>query len=87
MEALDLGINVVKFFPASNYGGLATIKAICSALPSIKVMPTGGINLDNINDYLSFNKIIACGGSFMMKGNKEEMTSKTKEAVNKVRGL
>ena len=87
MEALDLGINVVKFFPASNYGGLATIKAICSAFPSIKIMPTGGINLDNINDYLSFKKIIACGGSFMMKGNKEEMTSKTKEAVNKVRGL
>ena len=87
MEALDLGINVVKFFPASNYGGLATIKAICSAFPSIKIMPTGGINLDNINDYLSFNKIIAWGGSFMMKGNKEEMTSKTKEAVNKVRGL
>lgn len=86
MEALSLGINVVKFFPASNYGGLATIKALCGPFPQIKVMPTGGISDKNILEYLACDKIIACGGSWMCKGTPEEIYNKTKEAVALVRG-
>ena len=86
MEALSLGINVVKFFPASNYGGLSTIKALCGPFPQIKVMPTGGISDKNILEYLAFDKIIACGGSWMCKGTPEEIYKKTKEAVALVRG-
>ena len=86
MEALSLGINVVKFFPASNYGGLSTIKALCGPFPQIKVMPTGGISDKNILEYLAFDKIIACGGSWMCKGTPEEIYKKTKAAVALVRG-
>ncbi|MDO4274008.1 MAG: bifunctional 4-hydroxy-2-oxoglutarate aldolase/2-dehydro-3-deoxy-phosphogluconate aldolase [Eubacteriales bacterium] len=67
MTAMDYGLSVVKFFPASQYGGLATIKALSAPFPSIRFMPTGGINAENINDYLKFDKIIACGGSWMVK--------------------
>lgn len=67
MTAMDYGLSVVKFFPASQYGGLSTIKALAAPFPSIRFMPTGGINAENINDYLKFDKIIACGGSWMVK--------------------
>ena len=86
MMALDLGITTVKFFPASNFGGLKTIKALCSAFPCIHIMPTGGINKDNILEFLSFDKIIACGGSWMMKGTLEEIKANTAEAVRLVKG-
>lgn len=86
MQALDLGITTVKFFPASNFGGLKTIKALCSAFPSIHIMPTGGVNKDNILEFLSFDKIIACGGSWMMKGTLEEIKANTAEAVRLVKG-
>lgn len=81
MKALELGIDVIKFFPASNYGGLKTIKALCGPFPQIKFMPTGGINEENILEYLSDPHIIACGGSFMMKGNFQEIEEKTRKAV------
>ena len=81
MQALDLDINVVKFFPASNLGGVKTLKAICSAFPQIDVMVTGGINEENVNEYLSFEKIIAVGGSWMMKGNPLEIENKTRQAL------
>lgn len=86
IKAISLGINVIKFFPASNFGGLSTIKALCAAFPQIKVMPTGGIDEKNILDYLAFNKIIGCGGSWMVKGTPEEIYNKTKEAVALIRG-
>lgn len=86
IKAISLGINVIKFFPASNFGGLNTIKALCAAFPQIKVMPTGGIDEKNILDYLAFNKIIGCGGSWMVKGTPEEIYNKTKEAVALIRG-
>ncbi len=81
MAAIAKGITTVKFFPASNYGGLKTIKAICSAFPYLNVMPTGGINAENILEYLAYDKIIACGGSWMMSGTPEEIEAKTKQAV------
>lgn len=86
MQALDLGINVVKFFPASNLGGVKTLKAICSAFPQIEVMVTGGINEENVNEYLAFNKIIAVGGSWMMKGNPLEIENKTRRALEIIGG-
>ena len=86
MQALDLGINVVKFFPANNLGGVKTLKAICSAFPQIEVMVTGGINEENVNEYLAFNKIIAVGGSWMMKGNPLEIENKTRRALEIIGG-
>jgi 2-dehydro-3-deoxyphosphogluconate aldolase/(4S)-4-hydroxy-2-oxoglutarate aldolase len=91
MMALEFELPVVKFFPAEQYGGLATIKALAGPFPSIQFMPTGGINAKNILDYLSFKKIIACGGSWMVKdtyineGNFAEIVKLTREAVELVK--
>ena len=91
MMALEFELPVVKFFPAEQYGGLSTIKALAGPFPSIQFMPTGGINAKNILDYLSFKKIIACGGSWMVKdtyineGNFAEIVKLTREAVELVK--
>ena len=85
MAAIAKGLTVLKFFPASNYGGLKTIKAICAAFPYLKIMPTGGISADNILEYLAYDKIIACGGSWMMTGTPAEIEEKTKAAVKLVK--
>ncbi len=85
MAAIAKGLTTLKFFPASNYGGLKTIKAICAAFPYLKIMPTGGVNEDNILEYLAYDKIIACGGSWMMKGTPEEIKAATAAAVAKVK--
>ena len=66
--ALSLGLETVKFFPAEAAGGLAMIKAMSAPYVNMKFMPTGGISAKNLNEYLSFNKIIACGGSWMVPG-------------------
>lgn len=90
-----LGLNIFKFFPAGQYGGLATIKALSAPYNDFKFMPTGGINLDNLEEYLSFKNICACGGSFMASGklidskNWTEITAISRKAadiVAKVRG-
>lgn len=86
-KALELGLEVVKFFPAEQAGGLKAIKAMAAPYTKLKFMPTGGINAGNIKEYLSFNKVIACGGSWMVKSdlvkeNKfDEIVKLTKEAV------
>ena len=67
--ALELGLNVVKFFPAEACGGLKMIKAMAAPYTEVKFMPTGGINPENVKEYLAFDKIIACGGSWMVKGD------------------
>ena len=82
MEALSYGLTTLKFFPASNYGGVKTLKALSGPFPQVNFMPTGGINPENLSEYLSLKKIIACGGSWMVKGNHEEILKATKEAVN-----
>lgn len=66
-QALELGLDTVKFFPAEQSGGLAKIKAMAAPYTAVRFMPTGGINLDNVNEYLACDKIVACGGSFMVK--------------------
>lgn len=63
------GLTVLKFFPAEQCGGVATIKALCAAYVGVKFMPTGGIGPKNLKDYLSCDKIVCCGGSWMVKGD------------------
>lgn len=65
-KALHLGIEIVKFFPAEASGGLASIKALSAPYSMMQFMPTGGINEDNMNEYLKFDKVLACGGSWMV---------------------
>ena len=94
-KALELGLDVVKFFPAEPSGGLPMIKAMCAAFTTMKYMPTGGINPQNVEEYLKFDKILACGGSWMVKGDLikagkfDEIYELTREAdaiVKKIRG-
>ena len=92
-QALELGLKVVKFFPAEQSGGLAKIKAMSAPYGGVKFMPTGGVSLDNVNSYLNDKCIIACGGSFMVKEsyidneNWDEITNLTKQAVETMLGL
>ena len=65
-KALELGLTCVKFFPAEQAGGIAAIKAMAAPYGNINFLPTGGINAKNLNDYLSFDRVIACGGSWMV---------------------
>ena len=92
--ALPYGYEVVKFFPAEQSGGLAKIKAMSAPFPMFKVMPTGGINLKNLEEYLSCPVIAACGGSYMVNpadidaGNWDkiiDLCRQTREIVDRVR--
>lgn len=67
--AVKRGLEVVKFFPAEQAGGLAMIKAMAAPYPQLHFMPTGGIGPKNLTEYLSFEKILCCGGSWMVKGD------------------
>lgn len=87
IDAMNYGLNVVKFFPAKQYGGLDTIKALAAPFPGIRFMPTGGINTGNLREFLDNDKIYACGGSWMVADSLikekrfDEITRLTKEAV------
>ncbi|MCI8835798.1 MAG: bifunctional 4-hydroxy-2-oxoglutarate aldolase/2-dehydro-3-deoxy-phosphogluconate aldolase [Ruminococcus sp.] len=89
-QAVKRGLKIVKFFPAEQFGGVATIKAMAAPYVGLKFMPTGGVNAKNLEDYLSCDKIIACGGSWMVKGDLvkagkfDEIQELTKEAVELV---
>lgn len=86
-QALELGLDVVKFFPAEQSGGLDYIKAVSAPYTTLKFMPTGGITADNVARYLAFDRIVACGGSWMVKadmigsGDFEGITRLCREAV------
>jgi len=91
--ALERGIEVVKYFPAEASGGLPLLKSMSAPYTGIKFIPTGGINQNNLCSYLSDNKVLACGGSWMVKpelissGNFDEITRLTKEAVSIMLGF
>ena len=68
-QAVKRGLEIVKFFPAEQYGGVATIKALAGPFPNLKFMPTGGISAKNLASYLESDKIFVCGGSWMVKGD------------------
>ena len=69
MNALSLGINIIKFFPAQTFGGLKAIKDLSSAFPQVMFVPTGGIDNNNLKEYLSFKAVKAVGGSWLLKGD------------------
>ena len=85
--AFKLGLEVLKFFPAVESGGLAKIKAMAAPFPMFKVMPTGGVSLDNLAEYASCPVICACGGTYMVKdhlidgGKWDEITELCKKSV------
>ena len=89
--ALKFGLEVLKFFPAEQSGGLAKIKAMSAPFPMFKVMPTGGISLKNLKEYISTPVICACGGSYMVtaeliEGHKwDEITELCKKSVEIVK--
>lgn len=92
-QAIELGLDVVKFFPAEAAGGLNMIKSMAAPYVNMKFMPTGGINAKNLTTYLDFNKIIACGGSWMVSddlvkaGDFDKIRDITREAVNLMLGF
>lgn len=94
-QAVKRGLKIVKFFPAEQFGGLATIKALAAPYTGLKFMPTGGVSAKNLEDYLNYDRIIACGGSWMVKGDLvkagefDKIRELTEEAValaKKIRG-
>lgn len=94
-QAVKRGLEVVKFFPAEQFGGVATIKALAAPYTGVRFMPTGGISAKNLADYLGFKKIVACGGSWMVKGDLvaagefdkiKEMTAEAVALVKEIRG-
>ena len=92
-QAMSMGLDVVKFFPAEQNGGVAKLKALAGPYGNLRWMPTGGVNTKNMMDYLSFDHIIACGGTWMVKkdlieGEKwDEITRICKEAVKTMLGF
>ena len=91
--ALELGLETVKFFPAEQSGGLAMIKAMSAPYGGVTFMPTGGVSPSNVNDYLAFNKIVCCGGSWMVKpemiaaGDFDGITKLVRQAVDTMLGF
>ena len=92
--ALKFGLELIKFFPAEQSGGLAKIKAMSAPFPQFKIMPTGGISLKNLAEYISCPVIAACGGSYMVtasliEGQKwdeiTELCKRSREIVEEVR--
>lgn len=92
-QAMELGLDFVKFFPAEQAGGLPYIKAVSAPYSSMKFMPTGGVNEQNLNTYLAFKKIVCCGGSWIVPDNLvkagkwDEITALCRSAVNKMLGF
>ena len=93
--ALKLGLELIKFFPAEQSGGLAKIKAMSAPFPMFRVMPTGGISLENLRTYLSCPVVAACGGSYMVSADLvdgqrwdeiTELCRRSVEIVREVRG-
>ena len=93
--AENLGLKVTKFFPASQYGGLNTIKALAAPFVGHRFMPTGGVSTANVEEYLSSSAIIACGGTWMVKpalfadgdfSKVEQIAREAMDVVKKVRG-
>ena len=89
-----MGLDVVKFFPADPAGGLKMIKAVAAPYRMLQFMPTGGINLNNVEEYLEYDRILACGGSWMVKGDLvkagefdkiRELTAEAKKLADSIR--
>lgn len=92
-QAMSMGLDVVKFFPAEQNGGVAKLKALAGPYTNLRWMPTGGVNTKNLMDYLGFDRILACGGTWMVKKDLiegeqwDEITRICKEAVKTMLGF
>ncbi len=92
-QAMELGLDTVKFFPAEAAGGLEMIKAMSAPYTAMQFMPTGGIQEHNLNSYLGFKKVVACGGSWMVKpeliaaGEFDKIEQLSKEAIRHMLGF
>ena len=92
-QAMSMGLDVVKFFPAEQNGGVAKLKAVAAPYAGLRWMPTGGVNAKNLMDYLSFDRIIACGGTWMVKKDLidneqwDEIEALTRQAVQTMLGF
>lgn len=92
-DAVKHGVEIVKFFPAEQSGGIRTIKLLSGPFPGVKFLPTGGITFDNLGEYLACDKVIACGGSFMANsgmiasGDFEGITRNCERAVRESLGF
>ena len=86
-QAMSMGLTNIKFFPAEANGGVAKLKALAGPYQAAKWMPTGGVNTKNLNDYLSFDRILCCGGTWIAtsadinEGKWDDITRKCKEAI------
>ena len=91
-QAISFGLSVCKFFPAEAYGGVKTLKALKGPYADIRFMPTGGVSLDNMNDYLALSNVAAVGGSFMTPSaavkakDWAKVTEACRTALTKVQG-
>ncbi len=92
-QAVKRGLKLVKFFPAGQFGGVATIKALAAPYVGLKFMPTGGVSAKNLEEYLNCSSILACGGSWMVKGDLigagdfDKIEAMTKEAVSLAKSI
>jgi 2-dehydro-3-deoxyphosphogluconate aldolase/(4S)-4-hydroxy-2-oxoglutarate aldolase len=93
IRGINLGLNILKFFPAETMGGLNAIKALSDPFPQLRFIPTGGINQSNLEEYLQMEKIYAVGGSWMAKrqmiaeGQFDEIRRLAKAASDLVKGV
>ncbi len=87
MMAVAKGLEIIKFFPASVYGGLKAIKSLAAPFPQIKFIPTGGVDAQNLAEFLHNDKIFAVGGSWMMSGSTDDITAKCKEVCRIVKEI
>lgn len=77
---------IIKFFPADLYGGVKAIKSLSAVFQNIFFIPTGGVEISNINEYLSLKSVLAVGGSFMFKGSVDEIENTVRLALNETKG-
>ncbi len=94
-QAVKRGLKVVKFFPAEQFGGLSTLKALAAPYVGLQFMPTGGVGPKNVREYLGYSRLVACGGSWMVKGDLvkagdfgkiAELTKEAADIVKEIRG-
>lgn len=89
-QAMEMGLDTLKFFPAEPSGGVGMLKAMSAVYP-VKFMPTGGVSLKNVNDYLGLSSVVCCGGTWMVPGDLidngqwDELGQLVKNAVNRTR--
>lgn len=81
ITAQEEGYNILKFFPAESYGGIKTLRSLSAAFPKICFVPTGGVDENNMQNYLSMPFVKAIGGSFMLKGSYKDIEAKSRLAV------